>query len=90
MDRHHRDTRKIDPTRGTTLGDGSANDQDRMEIGPTQLAMREWEAAGLTLPNLADMRSYRHRRLALLPNVGPPEAGFSRPFHDDGLVTPSG
>ena len=63
MDRHHRDTRKIDPTRGTTLGDGSANDQDRMEIGPTQLAMREWEAAGLTLPNLADMRSYRHRRL---------------------------
>ncbi|KKM07865.1 hypothetical protein LCGC14_1729600, partial [marine sediment metagenome] len=61
MDRHHCDTRKIDPTRGTTLGDGSPNDQNRIEIGPTQLAMCEWEAADITLPNLVDMRSYRHR-----------------------------
>lgn len=27
---------------------------------------------------------------ALLPNLGPPEDGFSRLSHDDGLVTPSG
>jgi|TARA_B110000908_G_scaffold172722_1_gene242367 Xaa-Pro aminopeptidase len=63
MNQHHRDMRKIDPTRGATLGDGSPNDQDRIEIGPPQLAMQEWENAGLTLPNLANMRAYRHKRL---------------------------
>lgn len=30
------------------------------------------------------------RLIALLPNPGPPEAGFSRLSHDDGLVAPSG
>ena len=34
MNTHYRDTRKIDPTRGATLADGSPNDQDRVEIGP--------------------------------------------------------
>ncbi|MGB7244945.1 MAG: dimethylsulfonioproprionate lyase DddP [Sulfitobacter sp.] len=63
MNQHYRDTRKIDPTRGDTLGDGSPNDMDRIEIGPTQLAFGEWAAAGLTLPNLAKMRGYRHARL---------------------------
>ena len=63
MNQHHRDTRKIDPTRGATLGDGTPNDQDRIEIGPPQLAMQEWENADLTLPNLANMRAYRHKRL---------------------------
>ena len=63
MNQHHRDTRKIDPTSGATLGDGSPNDNDRIEIGPTQLAMAEWKAAGLTLPNLANMREYRWKRL---------------------------
>ena len=63
MNTHYRDTRKIDPTRGATLADGSPNDQDRVEIGPTQLAFAEWEAAGLTLPNLPTMRAWRHKRL---------------------------
>ncbi len=63
MNTHHRDARKIDPTKGTTLGDGTPNDADRIEIGPTQLAFREWEAAGLELPNLAAMRHYRWERL---------------------------
>jgi Xaa-Pro aminopeptidase len=63
MNQHYADTRKIDPNRGATLGDGTPNDNDRVEIGPTQLAFREWEAAGLTLPNLTAMREYRHRRL---------------------------
>ena len=63
MNQHHRDIRKIDPSRGATLGDGSPNDQNRIEIGPTQLVMREWEAANLTLPNLANMRSFRYARL---------------------------
>ena len=63
MDQHYRDIRKIDPTRGDHLGDGSPNDNDRIEIGPTQLAFREWEAAGLELPNLERMRRHRWERL---------------------------
>lgn len=55
--------RKIDPTREGRLGDGSPNDNDRVEIGPTQLAFAEWQAAGLTLPDLAAMRHYRWDRL---------------------------
>lgn len=55
--------RKIDPSRGSHLGDGSPNDNDRVEIGPTQLAFAEWQAAGLTLPDLGAMRHYRWQRL---------------------------
>ncbi|MBM3614960.1 MAG: aminopeptidase P family protein [Alphaproteobacteria bacterium] len=63
MTEFHRDRRKIDPTRADSLGDGTPNDNDRVEIGPTQLAFREWEAAGLHLPNLERMREYRWKRL---------------------------
>jgi len=63
MNQHYRETRKIDPTKGATLPDGSPNDADRVEIGPTLLAFREWEAAGLVLPNLDAMRRYRWARL---------------------------
>jgi len=63
MNRHHRDTRKIDPSKGSVLGDGTPNVADRIEIGPTLLALQEWEAAGLRLPNLPAMREYRWRRL---------------------------
>ena len=63
MNTHYRDTRKIDPTRGPMLPDGSPNDNDRIEIGPTQLAFREWEAAGLTLPDLPRLRQFRLDRL---------------------------
>ncbi|MGR3468596.1 MAG: aminopeptidase P family N-terminal domain-containing protein, partial [Shimia sp.] len=63
MNQHYRETRKIDPTRGATLGDNTPNDNDRIEIGPTQLAFAEWAAAGLELPDLPAMRAYRHRRL---------------------------
>lgn len=59
----YRDIRKIDPSRGSTLGDGTPNNADRIEIGPTQLAFDEWKAAGLTLPNLENMRHYRWKRL---------------------------
>ena len=58
-----RTPRKIDPSRGTTLGDGTPNNNDRVEIGPTPLAFAEWHAAGLALPNLARMREHRWRRL---------------------------
>ena len=63
MNDHFRDYRKIDPTRGATLDDGSPNDNNRVEIGPTQLAFREWEDAGLQPPNLERMRAYRWKRL---------------------------
>ena len=69
MNTHYRDTRKIDPTRGATLGDGTPNDQDRVEIGPTQLAFNEWAAAGLTLPDLPAMRAWRHQRLVDAVNL---------------------
>ena len=58
MNQFHRPPRKIDPTRGPLLGDGTPNDSDRAEIGPTQLAFDEWRAAGLELPNLPRMREY--------------------------------
>lgn len=54
---------KIDPDRGETLADGSPNDGDRIEIGPTRLAFQEWAAAGLAAPNLETMRRYRWERL---------------------------
>ncbi|AEI93972.1 dimethylsulfonioproprionate lyase DddP [Roseobacter litoralis] len=63
MNSHFNATRKIDPSRGATLGDGSPNDMDRVEIGPTQLAFAEWQEAGLELPDLAAMRRFRHERL---------------------------
>ena len=63
MNQHYSDKRKIDPTRGATLADGSPNDMDRVEIGPTLLAFDEWAAAGLALPDLPAMRQYRFDRL---------------------------
>ncbi|MEJ6402327.1 dimethylsulfonioproprionate lyase DddP [Yoonia sp. 2307UL14-13] len=63
MNNHQRNNRKIDPSRGLMLGDGTPNDPDRVEIGPTCLAFEEWAAAGLDLPDLPHMRAYRHKRL---------------------------
>ncbi|WP_136659982.1 dimethylsulfonioproprionate lyase DddP [Nitratireductor sp. XY-223] len=57
---------KIDPSRRRASGlkpDGTADDNDRVEIGPTALAFAEWEAAGLTPPNLECMRQFRLDRL---------------------------
>ncbi len=63
MNQHYSTHRKIDPTRGATLGDNTPNDANRIEIGPTQLAYGEWAAAGLQLPDLQAMRHYRWARL---------------------------
>ncbi|MEL7092529.1 MAG: dimethylsulfonioproprionate lyase DddP [Pseudomonadota bacterium] len=63
MNHHYRDTRKIDPARGDTLPDGTPNDANRIEIGPPLATQREWQAAGLTLPNLDAMRRFRWQRL---------------------------
>ena len=43
--------------------DGTPDDDDRVEIGPTPLAFREWEAAGVRVPNLSALREYRLARL---------------------------
>ncbi len=60
--------RKIDPYRrspSTTdlLPDGTPNDGNRVEIGPTDLAFAEWANLGLTPPNMPQLREYRHSRL---------------------------
>ncbi|MEM7258043.1 MAG: M24 family metallopeptidase, partial [Pseudomonadota bacterium] len=43
--------------------DNTPDDNDRVEIGPTQLAFDEWQAAGLQCPDLPAMREHRWRRL---------------------------
>jgi len=63
MNIHYSDNRKIDPSQGPRLGDGTENDGNRVEIGPTALAHAEWREAGLELPDLAEMRKARHKRL---------------------------
>jgi Xaa-Pro aminopeptidase len=60
MNQHYSDTRKIAPG---LRPDGSPDDNDRVEIGPTALAFAEWEAAGLPAPNLDRMRRHRLDRL---------------------------
>ena len=56
--------RKIDPTRRAHLkADNTPADNDRVEIGPTALAFDEWEAAGLTAPDMPALRDYRLSRL---------------------------
>ncbi len=58
--------RKIDPmSRPPLKPDGTANDNDRVEIGPTALAFGEWAAAGLEPPHLPSMRQSRLNRLAV-------------------------
>jgi Xaa-Pro aminopeptidase len=59
-------SRRIDPTRrqaSDTKADGSLNDNDRVEIGPTPMAFAEWERLGLEPPQLSTMRQYRLRRI---------------------------
>jgi len=63
MNSHFRDNRKIDPSQGTLLGDNTPNNNNRVEIGPTQLAFKEWQKSGLQLPNLPRMREFRWKRL---------------------------
>lgn len=60
------ESRRIDPARQRAFAlkaDGSANDNDRTEIGPTPLAFSEWEALDLEAPHLPTMREYRLNRI---------------------------
>ena len=56
---------KIDPSRGVFAckPDGSPNDEDRVEIGPTDKAFEEWAALDITAPNLQRMRETRLERV---------------------------
>jgi Xaa-Pro aminopeptidase len=57
--------RKIDPcSRRRTRPDGTPDDNDRVEIGPSALAFAAWLEAGLAIPDLATMRRDRLDRLA--------------------------
>lgn len=44
------DTRRIVPARRLLKPDGSLDDTDRTEIGPTPLAFAEWSQLGLEVP----------------------------------------
>ena len=56
--------RKIDPTRRAHLKpDRTPDDNDRVEIGPTDIAFAEWAAAGLQAPDMPALREYRLARL---------------------------
>jgi Xaa-Pro aminopeptidase len=58
--------RRIDPARqraAALKADGSVDDNDRVEIGPTPLAFAEWQRLGLQPPHLPTMREYRLRRI---------------------------
>jgi len=59
-------SRRLDPSRqraAALRADGSVDDNDRSEIGPTPLAFAEWAALGLQVPQLATMREYRLQRI---------------------------
>ncbi len=58
--------RKIDPYRKPEYAlkpDGTPDDNDRVEIGPTALAFEEWASLGLEIPHLDSMREFRLQRL---------------------------
>lgn len=58
--------RRIDPSRqraAALKADGSVDDNDRTEIGPTPLVFAEWAALGLQAPHLPIMREYRLQRI---------------------------
>jgi Xaa-Pro aminopeptidase len=58
--------RKIDPLRRPSAAlkpDGSENNNDRVEIGPTDLAFNEWAKLGLVPPQLDRMREFRLGRI---------------------------
>lgn len=56
--------RKIDPSRRPrTRPDGTPDENDRIEIGPTALAFEAWAAAGLQPPDVEAMRRYRLERI---------------------------
>ncbi len=61
---------KINPATRPAIGlkpDGSPDDPDRVEIGPTDKAFQEWAALGITAPNLTRIREFRlHRVVAEL------------------------
>jgi Xaa-Pro aminopeptidase len=62
MNKYFRDNRKINPTE-ISLKLESKNNENKIEIGPTKLAISEWEKLNLELPNLSKMREYRWKRL---------------------------
>ena len=55
---------KIDPSRRPGMKpDNTLDDNNRIEIGPTDLAFQEWADDGLECPDLPAMRQYRLNRL---------------------------
>ena len=62
MNKYFRDNRKINPTE-ISLELETENNENKIEIGPTKLAISEWDNLCLELPDLGKMREYRKNRL---------------------------
>ena len=61
---HYSKKRKINAQLiSKTKPDGTENNNNRIEIGPTKLAFNEWEESNIKIPNLAEMREFRLKRL---------------------------
>ena len=63
MNKYFSDNRRISPKKIDLKGDNSPDDNNRVEIGPTHLAYKEWETLNIELPDLEAMREYRWKRL---------------------------
>ena len=62
--------RKINPNNKINYKpDGTIDDNNRVEIGPTNLAFKEWEKAGITPPLLQELRQFRVSRLIKQINI---------------------
>ena len=62
MNKYFRDNRKINPTE-ISLKLEAENNENKIEIGPTKIAISEWDKLCLELPDLGKMREYRKNRL---------------------------
>ena len=71
MSYNYSSSRKIKPFELSSglKPDGTENNNNRVEIGPTKMAFDEWSEAGLTIPNLARMRKFRINRLVEQLNI---------------------
>ncbi len=61
---HYAAGRRIGQATRRLKPDGTPEDNDRVEIGPTQLAFDEWRAAGIDVPNLPRLRAHRLQHLS--------------------------
>ena len=63
MESYYRDNRKVQPGKKNSTKINPIFPDDSVEIGPTRIAMAEWQKVNLEMPDLVKMREYRWKRL---------------------------